>query len=115
MGRRGLTGTAGTTAGAAERPGSPQTSDGVVGERASAVPAAFRVADTWTTVTTYAVAPGVTFEQFYLSGPRGDTRGQLVRIDPATAGIGLDLVAGQEGRRAAGGGGDGRPRTPWSR
>ena len=45
--------------------------------------------------STYAIAPGVTFEQFTLTGVRGVTRGQLVRVDPATPGVGLDLVSGR--------------------
>jgi hypothetical protein len=73
----------------------PQTSDGVRGERAAPIPAAFRRADTWTTLQAYPVAPGVSFEQFTLTGARGVTRGQLVRIDPATPGLGFDLVAGR--------------------
>src|SRR5690349_18326258 len=48
----------------------PQTSDGVRGERALPLPEAFRVQDTWTTLQTYPVAPGVSFEQFTLTGPR---------------------------------------------
>ena len=75
--------------------GVPQTSDGVRGERALPVPDAFRAQDTWTTLATYPVAPGVSFEQFTLTGPRKTIRGQLVRIDPATPGVGLDLVAGR--------------------
>jgi hypothetical protein len=73
----------------------PQTSDGLRGERALPLPDAFRVQDTWTTLQTYPVAPGVGFEQFTLTGPRKTLRGQLVRIDPATPGLGLDLVAGK--------------------
>lgn len=72
----------------------PQTSDGVRGERALPVPAGLRRSDVWTTVAAYPVAPGVSYEQFYLTGERGTTRGQLVRIDPATPGVGFDLVAG---------------------
>ena len=73
----------------------PQTSDGVRGERALPIPDAFRTQDTWTTLQAYPVAPGVTFEQFTLTGPRKTIRGQLVRIDPATPGVGLDLVSGR--------------------
>ena len=73
----------------------PQTSDGVRGERALPIPAAFRVPDVWTTLQAYPIAPGVSFEQFTLTGVRGVTRGQLVRIDPATPGVGLDLVSGR--------------------
>ena len=73
----------------------PQTSDGVRGERALPIPTAFRVPDVWTTLQAYPIAPGVSFEQFTLTGVRGVTRGQLVRIDPATPGIGLDLVSGR--------------------
>lgn len=73
----------------------PQTSERVRGERAAPIPAAFRAKDAWTTLQTYPVAPGVSFEQFTLTGPRGVTRGQLVRVDPATPGVGLDLVAGR--------------------
>jgi hypothetical protein len=72
-----------------------QTSDGVRGERALPVPRGARTPDVWTTLQAYAVAPGVNYEQFTLTGPRGVTRGQLMRIDPATPGIGLDLVEGQ--------------------
>ena len=72
----------------------PQTSDGVPGERALPVPHSLRAPEVWTTLQAYAVAPGVSYEQFTLTGPRGVTRGQLMRIDPATPGIGLDLVAG---------------------
>jgi hypothetical protein len=50
--------------------------------------------DVWTTLQAYPIAPGVGFEQFTLTGPEGVTRGQLVRIDPATPGIGLDLASG---------------------
>ena len=50
----------------------PQTSDGVRGERALPLPDAFRVQDTWTTLQTYPVAPGCSFEQFTLTGPRQD-------------------------------------------
>jgi hypothetical protein len=73
----------------------PQTSDGRPGERALPVPKAQRTQDVWTTLQAYPIAPGVSFEQFTLTGQRGVTRGQLVRIDPATPGIGLDLVEGQ--------------------
>jgi hypothetical protein len=73
----------------------PQTSDGVRGERAMPLPDAFRTEETWTTLQAYPVAPGVSFEQFTLTGPRKTLRGQLVRIDPATPGIGFDLVAGK--------------------
>src|SRR3954447_18664648 len=73
----------------------PQTSEGVPGQRAREVPDALRVPDTWTTLQAYPIAPGVTFEQFTLTGARGVTRGQLVRIDPATPGVGLDLVDGR--------------------
>jgi len=73
----------------------PQTSDGVRGERALPLPAALRAEDTWTTLQAYPIAPGVSFEQFTLTGVRGVTRGQLVRIDPATPGLGLDLVSGR--------------------
>jgi hypothetical protein len=73
----------------------PQTSDGVRGERALPLPEAFRGQDTWTTLSAYPIAPGVGFEQFTLTGVRGVTRGQLVRIDPATPGLGLDLVSGR--------------------
>src|SRR5262245_18676115 len=73
----------------------PQTSDGVRGERAAPIPPAFRGEDTWTTLQAYPIAPGVTFEQFTLTGARGVTRGQLVRIDPATPGVGLDLLSGR--------------------
>ena len=55
----------------------------------------FRVPDVWTTLQAYPIAPGVSFEQFTLTGVRGVTRGQLVRIDPATPGVGLDLVSGR--------------------
>ncbi|WP_028651327.1 phosphodiester glycosidase family protein [Nocardioides halotolerans] len=72
-----------------------QTSDGVRGERALPVPWARRGPDVWTTLQVYPVAPGVVFEQFTLTGARGVTRGQLVRIDPATPGVGLDLVSGR--------------------
>jgi hypothetical protein len=72
----------------------PQTSDGVPGTRAAPVPAAFRTEESWTTLQAYPVAPGVSFEQFTLTGSRGVTRGQLVRIDAAAAGVGLDVVAG---------------------
>ena len=51
--------------------------------------------DVWTTLQAYPIAPGVSFEQFTLTGVRGVTRGQLVRIDPATPGVGLDLVSGR--------------------
>ena len=74
---------------------SPQTSEGVRGERAAPVPAALHVPDVWTTLQAYPIAPGVSFEQFTLTGARGVTRGQLVRIDPATPGVGLDLVSGE--------------------
>jgi len=73
----------------------PQTSDGVRGERALPLPDAFRIQDTWTTLQAYPVAPGVTFEQFTLTGTRKTLRGQLIRIDPATPGLGFDLVAGK--------------------
>jgi hypothetical protein len=72
-----------------------QTSDGQPGERARPVPKAVRTQDVWTTLQAYPIAPGVSFEQFTLTGQRGVTRGQLVRIDPAAPGIGLDLVEGQ--------------------
>ena len=71
-----------------------QTSDGRPGERALPVPAALRGPDVWTTLQAYPIAPGVGFEQFTLTGPRGVVRGQLVRIDPATPGLALDLVSG---------------------
>ena len=95
----GLTATSGWADADAPRPDRralPQTSDGVRGEVALPVPAALRGTDTWTTLATYAVAPGVSFEQFTLTGVRGVTRGQLVRIDPATPGLGLDVVAGKK-------------------
>lgn len=72
-----------------------QTSDGVPGERAAPIPRSLRAPDVWTTLQAYAVAPGVNYEQFTLTGPRGVTRGQLMRIDPATPGLGFDLVEGQ--------------------
>ena len=74
-----------------------QTSDGVRGERALPIPSAFRVPDVWTTLVAYPIAPGVGFEQFTLTGMRGVTRGQLVRVDLATPGLGLglDLVSGR--------------------
>ena len=72
-----------------------QTSDGVPGEHAAPVPKALRARDVWTTLQAYPVAPGVNYEQFTLTGPRGVTRGQLMRIDPATPGLGLDLVGGR--------------------
>lgn len=49
--------------------------------------------DGWTTLQSYAIAPGVTFEQFTVSGEHGTSRGQLVRVDLGAAGVGLDLVA----------------------
>ena len=52
--------------------------------------------DIWTTLQAYPIAPGVSFEQFTLTGSRGVTRGQLVRIDPVTPGVGLDLVSGRK-------------------
>jgi hypothetical protein len=73
----------------------PQTSDGVRGERALPLPGGQRAEDTWTTLQTYPIVPGVTFEQFNLTGARGVTRGQLLRIDPATPGVGFDLVSGR--------------------
>ena len=73
----------------------PQTSDGVRGERALPLPDALRAEDTWTTLQAYPIAPGVTFEQFTLTGIRGVSRGQLIRVDPATPGIGLDLLSGR--------------------
>src|SRR5262245_25869967 len=73
----------------------PQTSDDVPGEHARQLPKAQRTQDVWTTLQTYPVAPGVSFEQFTLTGPRGVTRGQLMRIDPATPGLGLDLMEGR--------------------
>ena len=73
----------------------PQTSDGVRGERALPLERGQRAEDTWTTLQAYPLAPGVTFEQFNLTGTRGVTRGQLVRIDPATPGLGLDLISGR--------------------
>ena len=72
-----------------------QTSDGVRGARALPIPEAFRVPDVWTTLVAYPIAPGVSFEQFTLTGARGVARGQLVRVDPATPGLGLDLVSGR--------------------
>jgi phosphodiester glycosidase len=81
--------------GPAGPPDPPQTSDGVRGERALPLPEALRGEDTWTTLQAYPIAPGVSFEQFTLTGVRGVTRGQLVRIDPATPGVGLDLVSGR--------------------
>jgi hypothetical protein len=48
----------------------------------------------WTTLATYAVAPGVSYEQFTLTDARGQVRGQLLRIDPATPGLGFDLASG---------------------
>ncbi|HCB03768.1 MAG TPA: phosphodiester glycosidase family protein [Nocardioides sp.] len=84
-----------TSAQHADRQRVPQTSDGVRGERARPLPDAFRVQDTWTTLQTYPVAPGVSSEQFTLTGARKTLRGQLVRIDPATPGLGFDLVAGK--------------------
>ena len=72
-----------------------QTSDGVRGERALPIPSAFRVPDVWTTLQAYPIVPGVSFEQFTLTGMRGVTRGQLVRVDLATPGLGLDLVSGR--------------------
>ena len=71
-----------------------QTSDGRPGERAPAVPRGQRRPDVWTTLQAYPIAPGVSFEQFTLTGPRGVVRAQLVRIDPATPGLALDLVSG---------------------
>jgi hypothetical protein len=87
-----------STAGLTTAPGwaEPQTSDGVNGQRALPLPRAFRTEDTWTTLVSYAVSPGVSFEQFTLSGVRGVVRGQLVRIDPATPGVALDVVAGRK-------------------
>jgi hypothetical protein len=79
----------------ADHDGRPQTSEGVRGERALPIPEALRGADVWTTLQSYQIAPGVSFEQFTLTGARGVTRGQLVRIDPATPGVGLDLVSGR--------------------
>jgi Phosphodiester glycosidase len=73
---------------------SSQTSEGVRGERAQPIPEALRGPGVWTTLQAYAIAPGVSFEQFTLTNARGVTRGQLVRIDPATPGVGLDLVSG---------------------
>jgi hypothetical protein len=73
----------------------PQTSEGVRGERALPIPEGLRGEDVWTTLQAYPIAPGVSFEQFTLTGARGVTRGQLVRIDPATPGVGLDLVSGR--------------------
>ena len=75
--------------------GERQTSDGVRGERALPIPDAFRVEDVWTTLQLYPIAPGVSFEQFTLTGIRKTIRGQLVRVDPATPGVGFDLVAGK--------------------
>jgi hypothetical protein len=72
-----------------------QTSDGRPGEHARQVPTALRTQDVWTTLQAYPIAPGVSFEQFTLTGQRGVTRGQLVRIDPSTPGVGLDLMEGQ--------------------
>jgi len=77
------------------RPHVGQTSDGVQGARALPVPRAFRVPDVWTTLQAYPIAPGVSFEQFTLTGMRGVTQGQLVRIDPATPGVGLDMLSGR--------------------
>ena len=73
----------------------PQTSDGAHGERALPIPESLRGPQVWTTLQAYAIAPGVSFEQFDLSDARGVVRGQLVRIDPTTPGVGFDLVAGR--------------------
>jgi hypothetical protein len=73
-----------------------QTSDGGRGERALPIPQALRAPDVWTTLQAYPIAPGVSFEQFTLTGARGVTRGQLVRVDPATPGLGIDLVSGRK-------------------
>ena len=78
----------------ADPPRPPQTSDGRPGEPALPVPRALRTRDVWTTLQTYPIAPGVSFEQFTLTGPRGVVRAQLMRIDPATPGLGLDLASG---------------------
>ena len=72
-----------------------QTSDGVPGERALPIPEALRGPQVWTTLQAYPIAPGVSFEQFDLTDARGVVRGQLVRIDPATPGVGLDVVSGR--------------------
>ena len=72
-----------------------QTSDGAPGERALPIPEALRGPQVWTTLQAYPIAPGVSFEQFDLADARGVVRGQLVRIDPATPGVGLDVVSGR--------------------
>jgi Phosphodiester glycosidase len=72
-----------------------QTSDGAPAQQALPLAGARRVPDIWTTLQSYPIAPGVSFEQFTLTGARGVVRGQLVRLDPATPGIGIDLVAGR--------------------
>jgi hypothetical protein len=64
-------------------------------ERARPLPRALTVPEVWTTLQAYPVAPGVSFEQFTLTGTRGVVRGELMRIDPATPGVALDLVAGR--------------------
>jgi hypothetical protein len=51
-------------------------------------------APVWTTLASYDVAPGVSYEQFTLTDARGQVRGQLMRIDPATPGLAFDLASG---------------------
>lgn len=78
----------------ADQPHRPQTSDGVRGEIARQLPRALRGKDTYTTLQTWTVVPGVTFEQFTINNYRGPVRGQLLRIDPAAPGVRLDYAGG---------------------
>ena len=72
--------------------GSAQTSDGVRGETAPPIPRRDRGKATQETLQSWQVVPGVTFEQFTRTDSRGQIRGQLMRIDPATPGLQIDYA-----------------------
>jgi hypothetical protein len=79
---------------APDRQRAPQTSDGIPGEIAPWVPRTRRGPEswTWTTLAGWEVVPGVSFEKFDLSDPRGPVRGHLLRISYNATGISLDYA-----------------------
>ena len=72
--------------------GEAQTSDGVRGEVAPPIPARYRGKATYETLQSWQVVPGVSYEQFQITDYRGQIRGHLMRVDPATPGLAIDYA-----------------------
>ncbi len=72
-----------------------QTSDGVPGEIAEAVPWYFRVQPRIANERSWRIAPGVRFERWDQTDSRGQIRAYLVRIKTSKPGVTIDYASGR--------------------